>query len=364
MEGNRVIVIAGGGTAGHLFPGVAVARDLRKRHPDWAFCFAIGGLPLERRLLEPEGFPLLTIRSGALRGRSPVAQLRSLGRVARGLGEAIAAIRRLRPGLVLGVGGYASAPAVLAGILLGRPTMLQEQNYLPGLANRLLAPFVDEVAVSFPDTVHHLGGRGIWTGNPLRRGLDRPAPPPRGAGRLRLLVFGGSQGARRINETMIAALPELRQLPGGIAIRHAAGADDRDRVAAAYRAAGIEAKVVPFVTDMAAAYAGCDLVLCRAGAGTCAELTAVGRPAILVPHPQAGGGHQRWNAAGIGAAGGGILIEESDLTPVSLVATIRALRSDPDRLPRMAAAAAALGRPDATKRVADRVERLVQWRCT
>lgn len=356
-----MVIIAGGGTAGHLFPGVAIAQELQDRHPDWRIHFAIAGLPLERRILDAEGIPTLTIRSGGLRGKSLPARIRSLGRTALGLGESLAAVRRLQPRLVIGVGGYVSGPVVLAGVLLRKATLLHEQNYLPGLTNRLLAPLVDEVAVSFRGTRPYLDGRGQWTGNPIRRGFRRPAAPPREDGPLRLLVFGGSQGARRINDAVIDALPRLVALPGGVDIVHAAGEADHDRVAAAYRQAGIAARVTPFVADMPAAYAASDLVVCRAGATTCAELTAAGRAAILIPLARAAGGHQRRNAEEIAAAGGALVLEERDLTAGTLVAAICDLRSRPGRLREMAAASGSLGRPDAAARVADIAERLVEW---
>jgi UDP-N-acetylglucosamine--N-acetylmuramyl-(pentapeptide) pyrophosphoryl-undecaprenol N-acetylglucosamine transferase len=356
-----VVIIAGGGTAGHLFPGVAIAQELLDRHPDWPIHFAIAGLPLERRILDAEGIPALAIRSGGLRGKSLPARIRNLGRVALGLGESLAAVRRLRPRLIVGVGGYVSGPVVLAGALLRKPTLLHEQNVIPGLTNRLLEPLVDEIAVSFRGTPPHLGGRGQWTGNPIRKGMLRPAPPPRDDGPLRLLVFGGSQGARRINDVVVDALPQLRELPGGIGIVHATGEADHDRVAAAYRQAGIEVRVTPFLRDMAAAYVESDLVVCRAGATTCAELTAVGRPAILIPLARAAGGHQARNAGEIAAAGGAVVLDETELTAARLAAMVRDLRTRPGKLREMAAASASIGKPDAAARVADIAERLIEW---
>ncbi len=361
MEKNKVI-IAGGGTAGHLYPGIAIARELLERRSDLEILFAIGGTPLELRILGRERFSTLTIRSGPLRGRGTFAKLKSLGRVAWGLGQSLAAIRRTRPRLVIGVGGYASGPMVLAGVLVRRPTLLHEQNLLPGLTNRLLAPLVDEVAISFAGTSSYLGGKGRWTGNPLRGEFRRPVEVHRPGGPLRLLVFGGSQGARRINQVFLEALPALISLPGGVEIVHATGEDDREWVEEAYREHGFPARVEAFLTEMAPAYATADLVISRAGATTCAELTALGKPAILIPFPRAAGGHQDLNAEQLREAGAAVMIPEPELGPERLAEMVRDLASEPDRLREMATASRSLGLPDAAKRVANLAEELMNAR--
>lgn len=355
------MIIAGGGTAGHIFPGVAIAAELRERHPGLKIHFAIGGSALEKRILEREGIPFVTIRSGAWRGKSMPEKARSIGRVVRGVAESIRTVRRLRAELIIGVGGYVSAPMMVAGILLRKKTLLHEQNYIPGLTNRLLAPLVDEIAVSFPDTARYLHGRGAWTGNPIRKGFGAPFPTPRGEdGPLRLLVFGGSQGARRINEVVVGALPKLERLPGGVEIVHSTGEVDYEWVAAAHAKSTIRSRVAPFLDEMVRSYAETDLVICRAGATSCAELTAAGRPAILIPLPRSAGGHQERNAEQIARGEGAIVIPETDLTPDRLADAVGNLLATPGRLGKMAAASAALGAPDAASRVADIADRLVQ----
>lgn len=355
------MIIAGGGTAGHIFPGVAIAVELRERHPGMMIHFAIGGSALEKRILEREGIPSITIRSGALRGKSIPEKARSIGRVVRGVAESRTAVRRLRAELIIGVGGYVSAPMMVAGILLRKKTLLHEQNYIPGLTNRLLAPLVDEIAVSFPDTTRYLRGRGSWTGNPIRKGFGPPCPLPRSdGGPIRLLVFGGSQGARRINEVLVGALSRLERLPGGVEIVHSTGEIDYEWVAAAHARSGIRSRVAPFLDEMDRSYAEADLVICRAGATSCAELTAAGRPAILIPFPRSAGGHQERNAEQIARGGGAVVIRETDLTPESLAGSVGSLLAEAGRLGKMAAASAALGAPDAASRVVDIADKLLQ----
>jgi UDP-N-acetylglucosamine--N-acetylmuramyl-(pentapeptide) pyrophosphoryl-undecaprenol N-acetylglucosamine transferase len=255
---------------------------------------------------------------------------------------------------VLGIGGYAGGPVTLVAALLGLRTVLLEPNATPGFTNRVLKPFVDHAACSYEETRRLFGARGVVTGNPVRGGFARLAPrEPREP--FVLLVFGGSQGSRVINDAVVAALPHL---PGAARLRivHQTGPAHHGAVAAAYHAAGREAEVTPFIDDMERRFAEADLVLCRAGATSCAELTAAGRPSVLVPFARAADDHQRHNAQALQAAGAARMVEEKDLSGPALATAVGEALASPERLVSMGAAARRLARPDAAARVADLVE--------
>jgi len=354
----RRIVIAGGGTGGHVYPGVAIAQELRRRDASREVRFVGTAAGLEARLVPAAGFALETIRASGIVGKGLLARAAGLARLPLGLLDAHRILRRIRPALVVGVGGYASGPVLVAALLRRLPTMIHEQNRWPGATNRLLAPWVDRIAVSFDATAGKVGALGMMTGNPVRAPFAAlPAWAPH-AGPARVLVSGGSRGARAINDAVIAALPRLA--PEGWSWRHQTGAADRERVADAYAAAGVRGvRVEAFLDDMPAALADADLVICRAGASTLAELACAGRAAILIPFPQAAHDHQRHNARGFAAAGAATLLEQQGLDGGRLAAEARALISDPGRLARMAAAARTLARPDAAARIVDLAEALL-----
>jgi UDP-N-acetylglucosamine--N-acetylmuramyl-(pentapeptide) pyrophosphoryl-undecaprenol N-acetylglucosamine transferase len=263
---------------------------------------------------------------------------------------------------VIGVGGYSSGPVVAMAVLRGIPTLLLEQNAVPGLTNRLLAPVVSAAAVTFESTASYFGRRAIVAGNPVRAEFvsEHVAPGVRDPGPPRVLIFGGSQGAHAINVAMVEAAPELAAHPGGMAITHQTGERDLELVRDGYRRAGIEARVEPFLFAMDREIKSADLVVSRAGATTLAELTVAGRAAVLVPLPTAADDHQRKNAEVLGQAGAVEVVEQKDLTGAALAARIVRLLDDPARLGRMAAAALTLGKPDAAKVIADRALELVK----
>jgi UDP-N-acetylglucosamine--N-acetylmuramyl-(pentapeptide) pyrophosphoryl-undecaprenol N-acetylglucosamine transferase len=333
------LLLAGGGTGGHLFPAVALAEQLRREEPDSAVLFVGTERGLEYRLLPQLGWPLRTVTMSGWAG----AGLAARGKALVGLGRSLLQSRRIlsefRPDVVLGVGGYASVPVLLAARLSGVPYLIHEQNAWPGLANRLLGRGARCVCLSFPEAGRAFRRvRKVVTGNPVRAAMeqcpDLPAGPPQ------LLVFGGSQGARAINRALVDALPQLAEWRTSLTIVHQAGASAVAEVQAGYRAAGWErATVMPFITDMAAAYAAASLVVCRAGATTLAELTACGRPALLIPYPYAAGNHQVVNAAALAAKGAALMIEERSLTAADLGRLIAGLLGDRARLTSMAAAA-------------------------
>jgi UDP-N-acetylglucosamine--N-acetylmuramyl-(pentapeptide) pyrophosphoryl-undecaprenol N-acetylglucosamine transferase len=350
----RTILIAAGGTGGHLFPGIAVADELKARDPETRVVFVGTPRGLEGRLVPQAGYELEMLPILPLNGVGLVRLLKGVLALPWAMVKAVQLVRRLRPAAVLGVGGYAGGPTVLVAALLGIPTVVLEPNAKPGFTNRVLKPFVRHAACSYDGARREFGSKGVVTGNPVRGGFAKLAPkwhvPP-----MTLLAFGGSQGARIINTTLAAALPLL---PGRDRVRivHQTGPASREEVAAAYKAAGREAEVLAFLDDMQARFAQADLVLCRSGATTAAELTAAGKASVLVPFALAADDHQRSNARALEAAGAARMIEEKDLTPERLAAVLGELLGDTARLTAMEEAARKLARPDAAARVADLLE--------
>ena len=350
------VVIAGGGTGGHLYPGIAVAREILRRVPDARITFAGTARGIEARVIPKEGFDLDLLRSTGLKGMSPAALARGLALLPLSGLDAWQILSRRSPDLVIGVGGYSSGPVVLAAAVRRIPTLLLEQNAVPGLTNRLLARLVSAAAVTFESTITYFGRRGFVSGNPVRPEFfhDWSDARTRAAGPPRLLIFGGSQGAHAINMAMVEAAPRLAAHPGGMAITHQTGERDLERVRDGYRRAGVDARVEPFLFAMDREVSAADLVICRAGATTIAELTAAGRPAIFIPLPTAADDHQRKNAEILAAAGAADTIDQQTLTGEGLAERIAALLGDPARREAMAAAARALARPDAAKVIVDR----------
>jgi UDP-N-acetylglucosamine--N-acetylmuramyl-(pentapeptide) pyrophosphoryl-undecaprenol N-acetylglucosamine transferase len=348
------IVIAGGGTGGHLYPGIAVAREVLRRHPDAVVTFAGTARGIESRVIPREGFALDLLRSAGLKGTSPAAMARGLTLLPLSGADAWRILSRRRPDLVIGVGGYSSGPVVALAAARGIPTLLLEQNAVPGFTNRALARFVSAAAVTFESTVSYFGRRGFVAGNPVRpeffdRGDSAAAPGPP-----RVLIFGGSQGAHAINVACMEAAPRLAADGGRVAITHQTGERDLDRVRDAYRRAGLDARVEPFLYAMDREVKDADLVISRAGATTIAELAAAGKPAVLVPLPTAADDHQRRNAEVLRDAGAIEVIEEKDLTGERLAERIARLTADPARLAAMSEAARRMARPDAARIIVDR----------
>jgi UDP-N-acetylglucosamine--N-acetylmuramyl-(pentapeptide) pyrophosphoryl-undecaprenol N-acetylglucosamine transferase len=345
------ILVAAGGTGGHLFPGIAVADELVRRDPATRVVFAGTARGLETRLVPRAGYALELLPILPLNAISLARTLLGVAALPRGLARAAALVRRLRPAAVLGVGGYAGGPVTLLAALLGVRAVLLEPNAKPGFTNRVLRPFVEKAACAYEEARAYFGAKGVLTGNPVRGGFA--ALPRRDhAVPLTLLAFGGSQGSRVLNEALVAALPHL---PGKEALRivHQTGPAMHERVAAAYRAAGREDEVRPFLDDMERRMGDADLVLSRSGATTCAELTVAGKAAVLVPFARSADDHQRTNARALAAAGAAVILEEAQLGGESLARTIAALAGDPARIAAMEEASRRLGRPDAAARVAD-----------
>jgi UDP-N-acetylglucosamine--N-acetylmuramyl-(pentapeptide) pyrophosphoryl-undecaprenol N-acetylglucosamine transferase len=354
------VVIAGGGTGGHLYPGIAVARELLARRPDTVVSFAGTAQGIESRVVPREGFPLDVIRSSGVKGKSLADRARGAALVPLSLAGAWRVVSARRPSLVIGVGGYSSGPIVLVASLRGVPAMLLEQNAVPGLTNRLLSRFVVAAAVTFDSTQRFFGTKAFVSGNPVRPEFFA-APGPHQESALddqtsvtRVLVFGGSQGAHAINVAMVEAAPELAA--GGSALRlvHQTGERDVEMVRAAYREAGLQAEVQPFLYDMGRQLGQADVVVCRAGATTLAEIAAAGRAAVLIPLPTATDDHQRKNAEALSNAGAADLLLQRDMTGAVLATRVLALAADPARRARMSAAARSLARPDAARVIVDK----------
>ncbi|MBK6847177.1 MAG: undecaprenyldiphospho-muramoylpentapeptide beta-N-acetylglucosaminyltransferase [Proteobacteria bacterium] len=356
------VLIAGGGTGGHVFPALAVAQELRAVDPTARILF-VGADGLERELVPAHGFELVQLPAGRLKGATTVARLRTLARVLPAVLRARALLRRFAPQVVVGVGGYASGPVVAAAALARIPVLLLEQNAIPGLTNRLLARCAARVVVAFPQAEQRLPpGRAVLLGNPLRRelvaALQQPRPAPgTGPGR-QLLVLGGSQGARALNEAITAAALRLVGALPALLITHQTGPADAPWVAARYQQAGVAARVEPFIQDMAEVYRKADLVLSRSGATTLAELTVAGLPAVLVPYPHAADDHQTANAAELAQAGAAVLLPQAQLSPERLATLLAELLNDPSRLAAMSRAMHAAARPEAAAAVVRLVREL------
>ncbi len=348
------VVIAGGGTGGHLYPGVAVAREMQRQRPDTSVTFAGTARGIESRVVPREGFELDLIRSAGLKGKSLAARLKGVALLPLSALDAWRLLSRRRPRLVVGVGGYSSGPVVALAALRGIPTLLLEQNAVPGLTNRMLARVVRAAAVTYEQTLPYFRGKGFVAGNPVRAGFLQPVSSSAPRGALGVLIFGGSQGARAINVACVEAAPKLAASGRPLDVTHQTGESDLAMVREGYGRAGLAARVEPFLYEMHREMSAADLVVCRAGASTLAEITAAGKPAILVPLPTATDDHQRQNARVLAEAGAAELIEQRELTGERLATAMLALAGDPDRRGRMADAARRLAKPDAASVIAAR----------
>lgn len=358
MNDQLRLVIAGGGTGGHLYPGIAVARELLRRRPEARVSFAGTERGIEARVLPREGFELDVIRSGGLKGKSWVDRARGAWLLPLGLADAWRLLSARRPHVVIGVGGYSSGPVVLVAALRRIPTMLLEQNAVPGLTNRWLASVVQAAAVTFEGSRPFFGDKAFVSGNPVRPEFLQPTqeavPAASDGAGVHVLVFGGSQGAHAINVAMSEAAPTLAAASPAPHVVHQTGERDLESVRTAYRQAGLQAEVEPFLFDMGRRLRAADLVVCRAGATTLAELTAAGKPSILIPLPTATDDHQRKNAEALVAEGAADVLLQSEATGDRLAARILTLATDRLRRERMSRAARSLGKPDAARVIVDR----------
>lgn len=353
------VVIAGGGTGGHLFPGIALAEEFATRHSENDVLFVGTRRGIEREAVPRAGFPIEFIEVRGIKRMSLWARLRALLQLPVAIFQSWRILRRYDPGIVIAVGGYASGPVALAAWLRRVPVVVQEQNALPGLTSRVVGRFARRVFLAFEEAIPFFRrSKVLVTGNPIRQALLenflRPTPH-RDREHPKVLVFGGSQGARALNEAMVGAVPLVAQRFPGLRVLHQTGAAAREEVEAAYARApsGAEVEVREFIHDMSSAYAEALVVVCRAGATTVAELAVCRRAAILVPFPYAADDHQTVNARALADKGAAILLPESELSPERLAREIVGLLEDPDRLARMEQAAGLIGHPEAAKEIAD-----------
>ena len=352
------VIIAAGGTGGHIYPGIAVAREILRRDAASEVLFVGTARGLETRIVPENGFQLTVINSAGLKNVGLAGKIKGMALLPKSFVEAYSILREFKPDVVIGAGGYVSGPVLMVASLTRIPTLVMDSNALPGFTNRRLARFVDKAALTFPEALPFFGNKGILTGNPVRHEFFALAPKAVDSD-VCILIFGGSQGARAINNAMIAALPLLEAFSDRIGITHQTGDADFVNVRDAYdRGEWPNADVRPYISDMVTEFSKAHLVICRAGATTCAELAAAGRPSIMIPLPTAADDHQRKNAEAMVAAGAARMILQSDLRGERLASEIRSLINEPNELEEMGRSAKKFGRPDAAEVTVGLIEEL------
>lgn len=350
------ILIAAGGTGGHIYPGIAVAKEILRRNENSTVKFVGTKRGLETKLVPQNGFELLTIDSAGLKNVGFIGKLKGLFVLPKSFLEARSLIKSFKPDVVVGAGGYVSGPVLLTASLMRVPTLVMDSNALPGFTNRRLAPFVTKAALTFEEALKFFPKKGIVTGNPVRKEFFEIEAKQRGA-KTNVLIFGGSQGARAINNAMADA---LEKLPADkLQITHQTGEFDFEKIKEIYSRSRFEnADVRPYITNMVEEFAKADLVICRAGATTCAELAAAGKASIMIPLPTAADDHQRKNAEALQTAGAARMILQRDLTADSLASEILDFVNSPEKISQMETAAKSLARADAAKVTVDLIESL------
>jgi UDP-N-acetylglucosamine--N-acetylmuramyl-(pentapeptide) pyrophosphoryl-undecaprenol N-acetylglucosamine transferase len=354
------ILIAGGGTGGHLFPGLAVAGELKSRDGSAEIVFAGTEHGIEARVVPREGYQIRFMRAEGISGLPAGRKLKAFSRMPISLADAHRILKSIRPDLVIGVGGYASGAVVLLACFMSVPTMILEQNAMPGITNRILGRFVDTVCITYPESSSYFPrGKTFLTGNPVRTNIQK-AYAEDGLklfslqrGLFTIFVFGGSAGARSINRAMVEALQYLKDISREIQFLHQTGPADFEHVKEAYRTAGFSGTVTPFVYQMGDAYAVADLVISRAGATTLAEITALGKPAVLIPYPHAAADHQELNARKLEEIGAARVIADRDLKGEAVAGVIREIIENSHLLSEMKKQSHSVGRPEARSKVAD-----------
>lgn len=348
-------ILAGGGTGGHVIPALAIAHELQKQS-NVEILFIGTARGIENRLVPATGFELRLIQVGALKNVSLQTRLKTFGDLPRAIWASSRILTEFRPDVVIGVGGYASGPAMLAAIARRIPTLVFEPNFVPGFANRIVASFVSAAAVQFQETGKYFR-RCEVTGVPVREAFFRissaPASPT-------LLVFGGSQGARAINQVVMQSAAELLNKVRGLRIVHQTGERDYNDALAAFANLGGAIEVHRFIDDMPSSFARASLLLCRSGASTVGEVTAAGKPTIFVPFPRAADDHQKRNAEALERAGAAVMIDESKFNRESLISTVASLFADPTKLEHMGEAARKLSHPNAAKDIAAMAARIAK----
>ncbi|MBN1829704.1 MAG: undecaprenyldiphospho-muramoylpentapeptide beta-N-acetylglucosaminyltransferase [Deltaproteobacteria bacterium] len=356
------MLIAGGGTGGHLFPALAVAEEFRDRNQANSVHFLGTRRGMEARVIPRLGYPLHFIDVEGLKGKNPLLIMRAAVKIPGSIMQSLAILKSLRPDIVLGVGGYAAGPVVLAAALAGITTAIQEQNVAPGLTNRLLGHVARRVFLSFDESVRWFQEKKVVvTGNPVRREICNVRTIRKSSREpSTVFVFGGSQGSAAINRTVIEALPYMIDRKRAIRFIHQTGAADRKILVEAYKKSEIAADVHEFINDMREVYDRADIVVCRAGATSIAEITALGKASILIPYPYAAGNHQAINARMLADDRAAVMIEEKDLTGRDLAAAIMGLIDDGETRLLMEEHSYRRGRRDATRRIVDELMELAK----
>lgn len=357
-------LIAAAGTGGHIYPGIAVAKEILRRNEMSQIRFVGTARGLENRLVPQAGFELSIIDTTGLKSVGAVARARGLAKLPRSFLDARRIIKEFQPDIVIGAGGYVSGPVLLTAALMNLPTIVLESNALPGLTNRTLARFVDKAAVTFEASLPFFRGKGVVTGNPVRREFFEIPARQRDPAQFSILIFGGSQGAHAINQVMVAALPELEEQRKLLRIKHQTGEVDFEKVREGYLDAGWseQVEVRRYIDDIVQSFAAADLVICRAGATTTAELIAAGKAAIMIPFPLAADDHQRKNAEALVANGAARMILQQELSGARLAKEIKQLVQLPDELVKMETASRKLARGDAAAAAVDLMQELVDNR--
>ncbi|MBI4447143.1 MAG: undecaprenyldiphospho-muramoylpentapeptide beta-N-acetylglucosaminyltransferase [Acidobacteria bacterium] len=350
----RRVLFAGGGTGGHVYMAVALAQELRKRDQQVAVLFVGTSRGMESRIVPASGFELHTISIGGLKNVGASQSIRTMLQVPLSVFQSLKIIRRFNPSIIVGLGGYSSGPLVLSGKLMKKPVLLIEPNVHPGFVNRLLGRWAEAVAVAFPETARRFGNKAKVTGIPIRKEFYQITRPVSTSGPLHVLVFGGSRGSRRINQIICDAVSFID--PHSVSIVHQTGRDDFSWVAERHRKSKAEIKVFEFIEDMPFWFEWADVVVSRSGASTVAEITASGRPALLIPFPYAADDHQRKNAQALARSGAAWVLEEQDLTGEALARIISQLSSNRSALERMAAASISLAKPDSLQQIINLME--------
>ncbi|SPD73629.1 UDP-N-acetylglucosamine--N-acetylmuramyl-(pentapeptide) pyrophosphoryl-undecaprenol N-acetylglucosamine transferase [uncultured Desulfobacterium sp.] len=360
ISGDFNCIIAGGGTGGHLFPGIAVAKELEKRSDRARILFVVGRNRMEAEILSRYGYEVRSISVEGIKGRGWKKGLGVLLGLPKSFFQSKSILKEFSPAFVFGVGGYSAGPMCLAARLNGIPTAIHEQNSFPGLTNRLLSRLVDRVLISFEESSAHLKGSDIYlTGNPVREELFHSVETrPKSGSQFTVLVVGGSQGAQAINKVFLEALEYLNARGRSINVIHQTGRLDYDRVAEDYKERGLKGEFIPFIQDMASAYNRADIVVGRAGASTVFELAGLGKPSILIPYPYAANQHQEANALSLAREGGAVMIRQQDLTGMYLAELLMKYMDDPTALFEMGLMAKKMGRPDAAKVIVDKLMEL------
>jgi len=352
------VLIAAGGTGGHIYPGIAVANEIMTRDADSEVLFVGTARGLEKKIVPENNFQLSLINSAGLKNVGFMGKIKGLSVLPRSFIEARKIIRQFRPHVVVGAGGYVSGPVLMSAAIMGVPNLVMDSNALPGFTNRRLARFIDKAALTFEDALPFFGNKGVVTGNPVRREFFDVKPKERSE-KFHVLIFGGSQGAHAINIAVKDALPLLAESGERLSITHQTGEGDFEETLAAYAAfENLESVVMPFISDIVVEFERADLIICRAGATTCAELAAAGKASLMIPLPTAADDHQRKNAEALERVGAAKMLLQHNLSGETLAAEICGFIDDPAVIAEMETAAKGLGHPDAAERTVDIIEEL------